>query len=119
MIFTGSTKTGGDFNRTIGESDGPCTAVIGLGLNFYVPEHKARAITQDWVDVNSILAANASTIRNQCAAMLLNQLMPVIANFEQENFAHYVEEWREFDCMQGKVVDIYQGKQVFNGVIQE
>ena len=117
-IYWQHKKLAGILIELSGESDGPCTAVIGLGLNFYVPEHKARAITQDWVDVNSILAANASTIRNQCAAMLLNQLMPVIANFEQENFAHYVEEWREFDCMQGKVVDIYQGKQVFNGVIQ-
>ncbi len=117
-IIWNNKKLAGILIEVSGESGGPCNTVIGIGLNFYLPQHQARSISQDWVDLNSIISANACSIRNQFASMLLNQLMPIIANFEQDTLDCYLNEWRAYDCMQGKEADIYLGKQIISGVIQ-
>ncbi|KAF3977345.1 MAG: bifunctional biotin--[acetyl-CoA-carboxylase] ligase/biotin operon repressor BirA [Methylococcales symbiont of Iophon sp. n. MRB-2018] len=117
-IYWKQKKLAGILIEVSGESSGPCNTVIGLGLNFYLPEDKAQSISQEWVDLNSILSNNASTLRNKFAAMLLNQLMPIIANFEKDTLADYIKEWQKYDCMQGKIVNIHQGKQIFSGEVQ-
>ncbi len=116
-IFWNNKKLAGILIEVSGESAGPCAVVIGLGLNFYLPEEKAKSIAQDWVDLNQIIS-NVANIRNQLAAVLLNHLMPTIANFEEDTLKHYLEEWRFYDCMQGQEVNIYAGQQVYSGIIQ-
>lgn len=116
-IFWNNKKLAGILIEVSGESSGPCAAVIGLGLNFYLPEKKAQSITQDWVDLNQILSTNAAKIRNQLAAVLLNHLMPTIANFEEDTLHSYLNDWRVYDCMQGQDVNIYAGKQVYSGIV--
>lgn len=111
-------KLAGILIEVSGETGGPCSAVIGLGLNFYVPENKAQTIMQDWVDLNHIFTHNMSRIRNKLATTLLNHLMPTIANFEQDTLDHYLDEWRDYDCMKGKQIELYMGKQVFSGVVE-
>ncbi len=117
-IYWQGKKLAGILIEVSGESAGPCNAVIGLGLNFYLPEQEAQSITQDWVDLNHVLADNSAKIRNKLAAGLLNQLMPTIANFEDDTLKSYLDEWRGYDCMQGNKVDIYMGKHVFTGVVE-
>ena len=116
-IYWQGKKLAGILIEVSGETSGPCNAVIGLGLNFYLPEDQAKSITQDWVDLSSIVADDPVKIRNKMAAVLLNHLMPTIANFEQDTLECYLAEWREYDCMKGKDVIIYRGKQVFSGVV--
>lgn len=117
-IYWQDKKLAGILIEVSGESGGPCHAVIGLGLNFYLAEKTAQTITQDWVDLRQILESNAEEIRNKLAAALLNHLMPMISNFEQDTLDAYLEEWRSYDCMQGKVVNIYMGQQVYTGVVK-
>lgn len=117
-IYWKNKKLAGILIEVSGEALGPCSVVIGLGLNFYLPEQKAKSIGQDWVDLNTIMSGNAFKTRNKCAAELLNHLMPAIANFKENTLASYLEEWQEYDCMQGQEVEIYMGQQVFTGVIQ-
>ena len=49
-IFWQEKKLAGILIEVSGESNGPCSAVIGLGLNCYLPQNKGASITQDWVD---------------------------------------------------------------------
>ena len=116
-IYWQGKKLAGILIEVSGESDGPCNAVIGLGLNFYLSEKVAQSITQDWVDLSQILSDDLLGLRNKLAAVLLNHLMPTIANFEIDTLQGYLKEWREYDCMQGKYVDIYMGKQNFSGTV--
>ncbi len=116
-IYWQGKKLAGILIEVSGESSGPCNAVVGLGLNFYLPEDQAKSITQDWVDLSSIVADNPVTMRNKLAAELLNHLMPTIANFEHDTLECYLAEWRLYDCMKGQEVDIYMGQQVFTGVV--
>ena len=116
-IYWQGKKLAGILIEVSGETSGPCSAVIGLGLNFYLPEKKAESITQDWVDLDQIID-NSAEIRNKLAGILLNQLMPVIASFEQDTLQIYLNEWRKYDCMKGKEVNIYMGQKTFNGVVE-
>lgn len=116
-IYWQHKKLAGILIEVSGETNGPCHAVIGLGLNIYVPKDKAKSITQDWVDLSQILDDNPSNIRNKLSATLLNHLMPIIADFENKSLDHYIEAWRAYDCMKGKEVQIFMGQQVFAGVV--
>jgi BirA family biotin operon repressor/biotin-[acetyl-CoA-carboxylase] ligase len=117
-IYWQGKKLAGILIEISGESSGPCHAVIGLGLNFYIPKEQGKSIAQDWVDLNHIISDNSARIRNKLAAVLLNHLMPTIADFEHQTLNAYLDEWRKYDCMQDKEVDIYMGQKVFSGTIK-
>lgn len=117
-IYWKNKKLAGILIEVSGEANGPCNAVVGLGLNIYLPEEKGKSITQDWVDLNQIIADNPVKIRTKLAAELLNYLMPTIANFEEDTLERYLDEWRTYDCMKGNEVNIYMGQNVFTGVIE-
>lgn len=116
-IYWQNKKLGGILIEVSGGGGNSCHAVIGLGLNFYISADKAQAITQNWVALDTIMP-NATAIRNRCASMLLNKLLPTIAHFQQTALASYVQAWQKLDCMYGKNVTVYQGTQLFSGVVQ-
>ena len=101
-----------------GESSGPCHAVIGLGLNLYLPQQQAESIEQAWVDLKQIMGETVMQQRNHLVALLLNEMVPVVANFESQTLQSVVAEWRRFDCMQGKQATLYIGEQSFTGTVR-
>ena len=116
-IYWQAQKLAGILIEVVGESGGPCHAVIGLGLNGFMPQKQAEAITQAWVDLDTIIGEKSHILRNRLAAVLLNHMMPVIAEFENVGLSSYLSEWRDYDCMQGKNVNIYMGQQQYQGVV--
>ncbi len=117
-IYWQAKKLAGILIEVSGESGGPCHAVIGLGLNCFIPPKEAGAINQAWVDLNTIFGEKSYTLRNRLAAVLLNHMVPVIAEFDKTNLGHYLSEWRDYDCMQDKFVDIYMGQQQYQGIVE-
>ena len=117
-IYWRDRKLAGILIEVSGESGGPCEAVIGLGLNLYLPQQQAEAIEQAWVDLQQIMGDQVMAQRNRLVALLLNEMMPVIAGFEEQSLPSYIDEWRSFDCMQGRSVSIYIGQQCFTGVVR-
>lgn len=116
-IYYKQRKLAGILVEVSGESGGPCHAVIGLGLNLYLSAQQAVGIEQAWTDLASVIGENWHQQRNYLLALLLNQLMPVIANFETQGLPHYIEEWRQFDCMKQQAVTLYIGQQAYEGQI--
>lgn len=116
-IYWRQRKLAGILIEVSGETSGPCHAVMGLGLNVYLPAHEGEGIEQDWVDLHGILAESIHGKRNGLVGELLNQLLPVLAEYETRSLGHYLEEWRGYDCMQGKQVDIFMHQQTFSGVV--
>ncbi|MFA6164429.1 MAG: bifunctional biotin--[acetyl-CoA-carboxylase] synthetase/biotin operon repressor, partial [Methylobacter sp.] len=95
----------------------PCSAVIGLGLNLYLPETEAETITQAWTDLSKITGEN-KLFRNNLAGTLLNHLLPVIAEYEGVGIKAYLDEWRDYDCLKGKSATLYIAQQQFEGIVQ-
>lgn len=116
-IYYQQRKLAGILVEVSGESGGPCHAVIGLGLNLYLSAQQAVGIEQAWTDLASVIGENWHQQRNYLLALLLNQLLPVIANFETQGLSHYIEEWRQYDCMKQQSVTLYIGQQGYDGEV--
>ncbi len=116
-IYSQGKKLGGILVEVSGETDGPCSAVIGLGLNLYLPETEAETITQAWTDLSKITGEN-KLFRNKLAGTLLNHLLPVIAEYEGVGIKAYLDEWRDYDCLKGKSATLFIAQQQFEGIVQ-
>ncbi|MCK5898605.1 MAG: bifunctional biotin--[acetyl-CoA-carboxylase] ligase/biotin operon repressor BirA [Methylococcales bacterium] len=115
-IYWQQQKLGGILIEISGESSGECTAIVGLGLNLYLPPEKTLNIDQPWTDLTKI-RTDKTYSRNKIAALLLNHLLTISASFEEKTFHEYVSEWQTYDCMQGRKVSIYRGEQKFDGTV--
>jgi len=117
-IYSKQKKLGGILLEVSGESNGPCSAVIGLGLNMFLSDKAAVTIEQDWTDLNRIQAGKSQLSRNQLLAGLMNEMLQVSNDFTKKTFSAYSRQWREYDCMKDKQVDVFIGKQTVPGVVK-
>jgi len=99
-----------------GESEGPCVAVIGLGLNIYLPTTDAVAITQPWTDLSQIIGQQ-HCYRNVLAGTLLSHLLLVIAEFEDAGISAFLDEWRLYDCLKNKTGTLFIGQRSYEGIV--
>lgn len=109
VLYDGK-KLAGILLEMSGDPSGPCQVVVGIGLNVAMPA--AISIDQPWVDTHSI---NAAVGRNQLLASILNQLLPLLSEFEQNSFSYYRERWQQLDGFAGSEVAILLGEQVVVG----
>lgn len=115
-IVSAGKKLGGILLEVSGESEGPCAVVIGLGLNVSVPDSAALHIDQVWTDISKI-APHLDVGRNRLAALLLNHLFAVLADFETLGLQHYLAEWRRYDCLQGQHATLALAGQPLSGIV--
>lgn len=115
-IYWQGKKLGGILVEVAGEASGPCSVVLGIGLNVYLSEREVQNITQAWVDLQGILNG-AAPPRNRLAAALLDELLPVLAGYEKRGLQHYLQEWRSYDCMSGRSVTLHLGQNSITGVV--
>ena len=108
-------KLAGILLEVSGESFGPCTVVLGMGINLYMPAAQAETINQPWTDIESMLPDHLLS-RNQLVAELLNQLLPMLADFEQNGLSPYLAEWRSRDSLAGKKVMLSLGSSKRTGI---
>lgn len=116
-IYSRGKKLGGILIEVSGETDGPCCAVIGLGLNLFVPETDAQGINQAWTDLTKITGQHR-LFRNKLAGTLLNHLLPVIADYEGVGIKAHLDEWRSYDCLSGQAATLFIGQQQFEGRVR-
>ncbi len=115
-IYWRQQKLGGILIEVGGEAEGPCQVTIGLGLNGYLPDSLAEQIDQPWTDLYRIIGKQSFHHRNRLAAELLNQLVPLLEDFESTGLAPFLDAWRQFDCLKGQTVAIYHGKYQHQGI---
>jgi BirA family biotin operon repressor/biotin-[acetyl-CoA-carboxylase] ligase len=95
-------KLGGVLIEMRGESEGPASVVIGIGVNMRMPaavrlqlaEHQAIAVA----DVHEILRDRTPT-RNVLIAILLEELVAMLRVFGERGFTPFVEQWRTLDVL--------------------
>lgn len=115
-IYSDGKKLGGILIEVTSHSDGSASAVIGLGLNLYLPVD-VEGITQAYTDLKHV-APNVTLQRNHVVAHLLNELLPIAATFEQQGLNAYLDEWRSYDCLVGKQATLFVGSQQLQGCVQ-
>ena len=116
-IYSQGKKLGGILIEVSGEADGPCAAVIGLGLNLFLPETQAQGITQAWTDLTKIIGENP-LIRNKLAGTVLDHILSIINGFETVGIKAYLDEWRSYDCLKGHTATLFIGQQQVEGIVE-
>lgn len=87
-----------------GNAQGPCHAVLGVGINVQMPVHAAdESIDQPWTDLRSHVPGCS---RNHLAGLLLDELMTHITLFSEQGFAPLMDAWRQRDALQGRDITV-------------
>ncbi len=90
-----------------GNAQGPCQAVLGVGINVHMPGAAAdQCIDQPWTDLRSHLPGCS---RNELATVLLEELLRHLMLFADEGFAPLVDAWTQLDALQGQSITVHTG----------
>lgn len=116
LLWNGK-KLGGILIELSGDVHGPCTVVVGLGLNYWMSQSQGAAIDQDWIDLDTI-SPESGLGRNCLVATLINRMLPVLSDFDRTGLAPFLAEWRAADCMRGKEVVLHVGAQAVTGTVE-
>lgn len=100
-ILWNEQKLGGVLVEVSGETHGRVAVVVGIGLNCHLPEREVQAIDQAVVDLRRILGRRVPS-RNRLVAALLDQLLPLLAGFEEAGFGRHRDEWRRYHVFDGR-----------------
>ncbi|MGC1550007.1 MAG: biotin--[acetyl-CoA-carboxylase] ligase [Rhodanobacter sp.] len=95
-----SGKLAGILVELSGEYQGPCAAVIGIGLNLRLTPALREQAGQPACDV-ATLAGGVAPDRNRVAAALIAALVDGLADFERTGFAGFVEDYARHDLLRG------------------
>ena len=114
-ILLDNKKIGGILIEIMGEAGGPCSVVVGIGINVSVSNVVENEINQPWIDLNSALGHAVS--RNQLAASILNRLVSLLQLYERDGFSEFRKEWMKYDAFAGSNVIVQSGvDDFFEGV---
>ncbi len=97
-------KLAGILLEMTGDVSGHCQVVIGVGLNVAMPERSATAIDQPWVDVATIVPEYS---RNQLVAAMLNEVLPLLGDFQHKGFSAYKADWEAVHAFQNCDVELH------------
>lgn len=114
IVYEGA-KLGGVLLEMTGDAAGTCQVIVGVGLNVAMPATAASTIDQAWTDAET-MGGTARPGRNVLLAALLNELLPLLANFGEQGFAPWRDEWLARDAFAGKPVVLHSGAQKMAGI---
>lgn len=106
-IVAGGRKLGGVLIEAQGEMLGPTAVVIGIGLNFNLPEAIEESIDQPVTDLARAVGKPVS--RNALLASLLCELVGVLDQFQKDGFAPFMAEWTALHALAGAKVRVHPG----------
>lgn len=88
-------KIGGILLELRGETNGPVDVVIGIGVNYELPEGVESQIKRPITDICTHTKQKIS--RNEFAATLLINVFEILKKVENSDCAELLEEWRKLD----------------------
>jgi BirA family biotin operon repressor/biotin-[acetyl-CoA-carboxylase] ligase len=96
-------KLGGCLVEINGSAEGPCEAIIGLGINVDLGD--IDTIDQPWTDLKR---EGVNMDRNDLTAALINSMSAHATRFDQHGFAEFLPRWRDLDELAGNRISIQQ-----------
>jgi BirA family biotin operon repressor/biotin-[acetyl-CoA-carboxylase] ligase len=104
-LFIDDAKLGGCLVELGGAAEGPCRAVVGIGINLF-RSAAMRSVDQDWTALED--HANAPD-RNALAAALLDALATSLAQFDRDGFDAFRARWDAVDRLRDRSVRVIRG----------
>jgi BirA family biotin operon repressor/biotin-[acetyl-CoA-carboxylase] ligase len=113
-VLVDGAKLAGILIDVIGESTGPCSVIIGIGINVAIPETAAAGIDQNWTDLRH-LTGRESLSRNRLASAVLDHTVVALEIFERAGLQPFLEDWRRHDIIQDRQVSLRLPNELIEG----
>lgn len=113
-VLAGGGKLAGVLVELSGEYQGPCAAVIGVGLNLRLTEALREQAGQPACDLATL--ATEMPDRNLVAARLIAALVEGLREFERHGFAPFAEDYARHDLLAGRQLKLSGAQGHFEGV---
>lgn len=113
-LYCNDHKLAGILIELSGEVYDTCSAVIGLGLNVYMPKTYQDGISQPFTHLQALSTEKID--RNKIASLLLHGLIQTILVFEREGFEPFRKRWSKYDLTLGKPVSVITAGHTFEGI---
>jgi BirA family biotin operon repressor/biotin-[acetyl-CoA-carboxylase] ligase len=107
-------KLGGLLIDVRGETDGPCFAVLGLGVNLALTESEQQTIDQPCVSLEQI--AYDKIDRNLLMIAMIRALTELFESYASSDFKRFQQLWSGYDRLHGREVKVVRGETSFSGV---
>ena len=111
-LLSNGRKLAGILLEMSGDVAGVCQVVVGIGLNVSVAAGAAD-IDQPWVDVAELVP---SVSRNELVGFILDELLPLLLNYQRTGFAAYRDEWEALHVHRGAEIELSTVAQTTRGV---
>jgi BirA family transcriptional regulator, biotin operon repressor / biotin---[acetyl-CoA-carboxylase] ligase len=113
-VLAGEGKLAGVLVELSGEYQGPCAAVIGIGLNLRLTPALREQAGQPASDL-ATLSGGTPPDRNQVAAQLIAELVDGLAQFERDGFAAFAADYARVDLLRDRALRLSGALGEFNG----
>lgn len=103
-VYVDGKKLCGILVELAGQAHAGCDVIIGIGMNIRLPQQALNNIDQQYIDL-----ANASgqvIDRNLLVALLQQQLVSLLAEFSENGFAGFVDEFDQYNQYRDKAVKL-------------
>lgn len=97
-------KLGGILIELQAEASGPCQVIVGVGINFQLPEDASQRLGRQVVDLASLLPRVLE--RNYLGGLLLRELVRLLLEFPERGLSAYLADWDSFDALRGLEVGV-------------
>ena len=115
LAADGGGKLAGILVELSGEYQGPCAAIVGIGLNLRLTPDLHRQAGQPASDLAS-LCAGSPPDRNRVAAALIAALAQGLGEFEREGFAAFAADYARHDLLRSQPLRLSGAHGAFEGV---
>jgi BirA family biotin operon repressor/biotin-[acetyl-CoA-carboxylase] ligase len=108
-------KLGGILVELSGEYQGPCAAIIGIGLNLRLTPALREQAGQPASDM-AALTNDSPPDRNRVAATLISALIEGLHQFERDGFAGFANEYALHDLLKDQPLQLSGALGLFDGI---
>ncbi|GAA6168688.1 bifunctional biotin--[acetyl-CoA-carboxylase] ligase/biotin operon repressor BirA [Sessilibacter corallicola] len=117
-ILNQNRKLAGVLIEIGGDLAGDCNFVVGIGLNVQMQQLDGEKIDQPWTDLSTLAKEQSITLpgRNRVLSILLNHLLPIIANYSHTGLQPYIDRWQQRNWTANQAVTISGGASSVSGV---
>jgi BirA family biotin operon repressor/biotin-[acetyl-CoA-carboxylase] ligase len=99
-----------------GEASGPCTVVLGVGINCRLAPAEAKSIDQPWTDLHTMM--NDTIDRNRLAAFVVDELHRMFQTFAARGLSAFRADWEKRHLHAGRHVTLHQGDARIDGTVE-
>lgn len=109
-LYLNGRKFGGLLIEQRSEANGPCTLIVGLGINVGMREAE---IDQAWT---SLALEGHALSRNELAVALANTLIDELAQLSNTRLESRLQSFDRFDAFTGQAIQLDDGHQHWSGI---